>query len=84
MIHRVKKGTKTGVIKTRRTLPSALDKLRKKPGFREQMLDEARKEQDPDIASSPMGIVDCVQKKIETEKPKAAKLMKRDRRKSSR
>jgi hypothetical protein len=79
MIHRVKKGTKPGLKRVRRVAPSALDKLRKTPGFREEMLDEARKEQNPDIPSSPMGIVVSVQKRIERAKPKPPKMMKRDR-----
>jgi hypothetical protein len=79
MIHRVKKGTKQGLKKARRAAPSALDKLRKTPGFREEMLDQARKDQNSDIPFAPMGIVDSVMKQIEKAKPKPARLMKRNR-----
>jgi hypothetical protein len=79
MIHLVKKGAKRRPVKARRVTQSALDKLRKTPGFREEMLDEAKKDQNPDIPVALMGIVDSVKKQIEMEKPKPAKLMKRDR-----
>ena len=79
MIHRVKKSTKQGPKRVGSASPSALDKLRRKPGFREEMLDEARKGQNPEIPSSLMGIVDSVMKQIGKAKPKPAKLMKRNR-----
>ena len=41
------------------------------------MIGEARKDQNPDIPLSKMGIVDSVLKKIKSEKPKPANKMKR-------
>jgi hypothetical protein len=74
MKHLVKKAVSK---KKRSAGPSALSKLRKTPGFREEMIVEAQKDQNPDIPLSQMGSVDSVLNKIKSERPKPANKMKR-------